>query len=141
MVGTRIFLVVCAFLWLPYGVYLFLEPQALVESAGVTATTTTGSTEVRAMYGGLQAAVGLLALLGAVRSGLRRPALVMLVFLAGGLAVARSAGAAMDGGVEAYTVMALALEWAMLAIAVWRLWREGVARANTTAGGVRYLRG
>ena len=62
------------------------------------------------MYGGLQAALGALALAGALRAGLRRPALVTLGFLASGLALARLAGAALDGAASAYTLAGLGFE-------------------------------
>ena len=40
--------------------------RALAGAGGVEATTPTGTTEIRAMYGGLQAAIGLLAAIPAV---------------------------------------------------------------------------
>ena len=56
--ATRIFLLLSALLWLPYGIYCWLHPSALAEAAGVAFQSPTGSTELRAMYGGLQAALG-----------------------------------------------------------------------------------
>ena len=53
--ATRIFLLLSALLWLPYGIYCWLHPSYLAEAAGVVFQ---GSTELRAMYGGLQAALG-----------------------------------------------------------------------------------
>ena len=46
----------------------------------------TGSTELRAMYGGLQIALGAFAALAALRSSLARPALLAIAFLTAGLA-------------------------------------------------------
>ncbi len=51
--ATRIFPLLSALLWLPYGVYCFIHPSALAAIAGVGFQTPTGSTELRAMYGGL----------------------------------------------------------------------------------------
>jgi hypothetical protein len=119
--GIRIFLAVMAIVWLPYGLYCFLDPTALRSMAGVTAGTPTGMTELRAMYGGLQSAVGALALLATVRRDLERPALVMLATLLPGLAAARLLGLALDGSWSSYTAMGLAFEipgsliaWALL---------------------------
>jgi hypothetical protein len=56
--AARIFLGLSALIWLPYGLLCFFQPAGLAESAGVTFTNATGATELRAMYGGLQAAIG-----------------------------------------------------------------------------------
>jgi hypothetical protein len=115
--AARIFLGLSALLWLPYGIYCFLAPGSLAEAAGVAYQTPTGSTELRAMYGGLQAALGALAGLAAWRPSLRRPALTALAFLAGGLFSARAFGVALDGGFSAYTGMGLGFEATTVAIA------------------------
>ncbi|HWP65803.1 MAG TPA: DUF4345 family protein [Candidatus Limnocylindria bacterium] len=107
---VRIFLAAMAIVWLPYGLYCFLDPNALRTLAGVTATTPTAMTELRAMYGGLQSAVGTLALLGTVRHDLERCALVTLATLLPGLAAARLLGLVLDHSWSAYTAMGLAFE-------------------------------
>jgi hypothetical protein len=119
--AVRIFLAAMAIVWLPYGLYCFLDPSALRTMAGVTATTPTAMTELRAMYGGLQSAIGALALLATVRRDLERPALVMLAALLPGLAAARLLGLVLDGSWSSYTAMGLAFEipgsliaWALL---------------------------
>lgn len=106
----RWFLAVSALLWFPYGLYCFFAPTALALGAGVTFTTPTGATELRAMYGGLQAALGLLAFAGMQRASLTRPALVALCTATGGLGSARLLGAFNDGAWSGYTVMALVFE-------------------------------
>jgi hypothetical protein len=108
--ATRIFLGLSALVWLPYGLYCFAAPASLADAAGVAFQSPTGSTELRAMYGGLQAAIGLLAGLGALRPTWQRPALVALGFLTAGLGAARLAGLTLDGGFSSYTAMALAFE-------------------------------
>ena len=55
---TRAFLIFSVLLWLPYGLYLMFQPGYLSEIAGLQGATPTGITELRAMYGGLQAALG-----------------------------------------------------------------------------------
>ncbi len=126
--AARIFLGLSALLWLPYGIACFLNPGSLALGAGVAASSATGSTELRAMYGGLQAAIGLLAGAGALRPALARHALVTLAFVCGGLGVARLGGAALDGGFTQYTGMALGLEFGTLALTGWLLSRSpGVA--------------
>ena len=125
--AVRIFLGLSALLWLPYGLYCFFAPESLAEAAGVAFTSPTGSTELRAMYGGLQAAIGLLAGLGALRATLARSALVAIAFLTAGLGVARALGLALDGGFTSYTGMGLGFEFASAAIAVVLLGRKAPA--------------
>ena len=126
MAFGRIVLVLSAVLWLPYGVYLCFHPGYLAEAAGVAFTSPTGSTEIRAMYGGLQTAVGILALIGCLSASLQRTALVALVVLCAGLGVTRLLGALADGGFSSYTNMALGFEWVEVALITWALRRAPV---------------
>jgi hypothetical protein len=122
--ASRIFLALSALVWLPYGLYCFFAPGALEGVAGVGSSSTTGSIELRAMYGGLQAAIGTLALAGLLRDSMRRPALLALVFLGGGLALARLAGAVIESELSTYTAMGLFFELVTVAWASWLLGRE-----------------
>jgi len=122
--GTRIFLGLSALVWLPYGLYCFFAPASLVEAAGVVGQTATGTTEVRAMYGGLQSALGILLGSAVLRASLVRPALLAVAFATGGLGVARLFGLLLDGGLSSYTGMALAFEFTSAGIAIALLRRE-----------------
>lgn len=108
---ARVFLAFSAIVWIPYGIYCLLVPGSLHEMAGVVATTPTGTTELRAMYGGLQIAIGALALAGVLRGSLTRAALVALGILTLGLGSARLYGLLVDGHFTSYTGMGLGLEW------------------------------
>jgi hypothetical protein len=119
--AARIFLALSALLWLPYGIYCLLVPGSLAEAAGVVATSATGTTELRAMYGGLQAAIGTLALVGVVRGSMTRTALIAIGLLAAGLGSARLLGVVIDGGFSSYTGMGLALEWTSALVCRWLL--------------------
>jgi hypothetical protein len=132
VMATRIFLGLSALLWLPYGIYCFFQPGVLADSAGVAFTSPTGATELRATYGGLTAAIGALALVGAFSSAWVRHALVTLGTACAGFGIARLAGAALDGGVGTYTVQALLLEFVTLAFVVHFL------RRPTAAPGARH---
>ncbi|MGH0037651.1 MAG: DUF4345 family protein [Myxococcota bacterium] len=125
--AARIFLGLSALVWLPYGIYCFLRPAALAESAGVAAQTDVGSVEIQAMYGGLQAGIGVLCALGALRPALREPALIALLFLAAGLALARLGGLASVGSLDPYNGFALVFEGATVALAAWLSRRAGPA--------------
>ena len=82
-------------------------------NAGVTFTTPTGATELRAILGngGLQAALGLLAFAGMQRPALTRPALITLFTVTAGLGTARLLGALNDGAWSGYTLMGLVFEF------------------------------
>ncbi len=108
--GAQWFLGLSAALWFLYGLYCFFAPSALGDGAGITFTSATGSTELRAMYGGLQMALGALAALGLARPGLRQGAVLTLAVVTAGLASTRLLGAFIDGGWSAYTAMGLVFE-------------------------------
>lgn len=127
--AARIVLGLSALVWLPYGVYCFLAPGSLADAAGVAATTPTGAIELRAMYGGLQAGIGLLCALAVARGDLVRPALLALLFLTGGLGLARLGAAATAASVDGYTGFALGFEWATAALAAWLLARPAPSAA------------
>ena len=122
--ATRIFLGLSALLWLPYGIFCFFQPAYLAEAAGVASNSLTGTIELRAMYGGLQAGIGLLALLALFRPALQVPALVTLAFLCSGLALARVSGTILAAELSLYTALGLTLEIGSLSFAWWLLSRS-----------------
>src|SRR5258707_14205670 len=102
--GARIFLVFETLVWLPYGIYCFIDPAYLAGAAGVAFQSPTGSTELGAMYGGLQAALGVLTVSGALRGSMTRPALLSLAVLGGGLGSTRMLGVLRYGGISGETI-------------------------------------
>jgi len=125
--NARWFLGFVAVLFVPYGIYCFFVPGSLAEAAGVVATTKTGSTELRAMYGGLQTGFGLLAAFALVRADFVRPALLATAFAGGGLFIARITGSTLEYGWSQYTGIALALEATLLGVSVLLLRRAPAA--------------
>ena len=63
MTAIRTFLGLSVLVWLGYGLYCFFVPAVVAEGAGFVARTPTATTELRAMYGGLQMALGVMAAL------------------------------------------------------------------------------
>lgn len=106
----RPFLAFSALAWLPYGLLCWLQPELLAGIAGVAAGTTTGTVELRAMYGGLQVALGVLSAAAFLRPSLRRPALIALSFVGAGLFTARGLGALLACELSGYTAGALLFE-------------------------------
>lgn len=118
-------LILSALIWLPYGLYCFAQPAMLADAAGVVATTPTATTEIRAMYGGLQAAIGTLALAALFRERLIPGVLLTLVFLTGGLAATRAVGLMIDGSMSDYTLGGLIFEIISCGLALFALIRAG----------------
>ena len=114
----RAFLAMSAVLWVAYGVLCFLNPELLLAAAGVSAESPTGTIELRATYGGLQAALGVLAAAALVQPRLQRPALVSFAFVCAGLFMARLLGALVSLEVSAYTAVGLLFEilWTVFAV-------------------------
>jgi hypothetical protein len=121
MNAVRAFLILSVAIWTPYAIYCIFAPDFLEGVAGLAASTSTGTTEIRAMYGGLQAGIGLFCLAALFRADWVRPALLMLCFLTGGLAVTRGLGLMIDGSASGYTLSALAFETLNAAAAIWLL--------------------
>jgi len=115
---VTIFLALSALVWLPYGLWCFARPEILAEFAGVAGTTGTAVAELRAMYGGLQMAIGVLALVGLARPALRRGLVMTFGVLTGGLGVARLLAVLLGAGLSGYTGGALVVE---LGSVVWVL--------------------
>lgn len=110
MTGTRILLIFSVLIWLPYGLYCTFVPGYLAEAAGVLGINQTGITEIRAMYGGLQAGIGAICLFALLRPEFERFALIVLCFLTGGLFLARLVGFLIDDSGSTYTYATLVFE-------------------------------
>jgi Domain of unknown function (DUF4345) len=99
---TQAFLVANSLFWLPWGLVCLVWPEAwsgdVIDGMNVfDLSEPIARTEVRAMYGGLQMAIGLLALLGAFRDRHRDTTLVFFVLALTGLAACRFAGMVIEG--------------------------------------------
>ena len=122
MTTTKIYLAISVLIWLPYGLYCAFAPEYLESAAGVMATTPTGTTEIRAMYGGLQASIGMMCAAALVRADLARSAVLALAFLTSGLFLVRVAGFLLDGSASEYTNGVLVFEgsYALISIMLFR---------------------
>ena len=90
-----------AFLWAP------LETMA---AAGLSLEGALAATELRAFYGGLEVALGLLILACALRAERLRDGLVLSLAIYGGIGLARLAGMLIDGSDTPFLRFALATE-------------------------------
>lgn len=72
-------------------------PQVMLSVHGLMLTTVSAYSDVRAGYGGLYVALGIVFLGGAMRVGMRELALLMLAAVTGGLAGGRLLSLIIDG--------------------------------------------
>jgi hypothetical protein len=99
---TQVFLVANSLFWLPWGLINLIWPASwsgdVIPGMDVyDLSEAVARTEVRAMYGGLQMAIGVFALLGAFRSRYRDAALTFFVLALTGLALCRFGGMVAEG--------------------------------------------
>jgi len=87
----RIFLALMALMFAAFGLYALLSPLQMAAGLGVEVSGPNGAYELRGIYGGVSLAAGLLCAAGALRAGLRIPALWFLVVYMGGYVFARAA--------------------------------------------------
>ena len=116
--AARIFLGLNALVFIGYGLVCLASPSIVAEQTGMVLSTGVASAEVRAMYGGLQTAVGLLALLGFLRPAMRATILLVLAVLFFGLASGRAVGILVETDPGAYNVMAVIFEAAFGGLAL-----------------------
>jgi len=114
----KILLWVAAVSFAAYGLMCLFDPSVPATYAGLDILSGDGYSELGAMYGGLQTGYGIFCLLGALRADLRRPALLSLLLMLGGLALARlySTATGVDA-VGSYTYGAMAFEFSMAILA------------------------
>lgn len=123
---------VTAAIFIGYGLICFLYPGFVASIVSLEPTAASALIELRAMYGGLQTAIGLLALSGALMADLRRPTLLMTLILLGGLALARASAIMIAGLWDFYNLFALVYETATALAAL-----VAVARPTSGAGATK----
>ncbi len=114
---ANLFLRFTGILFALYGGFLYLDPQYLMELLAL-GDGSAARVEVRAMYGGLQLAMGVFLILASLRGPLyTEVALVVAIAVFAGLATARAAGLMIDG-VDGYNLGACIYEAISLVIAI-----------------------
>lgn len=92
-----IYLVINALLNLIFSGWCFLYPESTAAAVGYTLNGQKGFAEYAAVYGGIQAGMGIFFALCAWQSQLTQPGLVMAACIYGGIAIFRTA-AIIEGG-------------------------------------------
>jgi len=101
------FFALTAMVWIPWGLYCLFVPEAwagkVIPGMEVfNLDTATARTEVRAMYGGLQIAIGLIALIAIFKKEHQSTTLLFLTLALSGLALSRMYGLLIDGNVPVF---------------------------------------
>jgi hypothetical protein len=128
--SPRLALTLCGLAFLGFGVAFLAWPEPLVILVDVTPLTRTGTTEIRAMYGGLEIGLGSFLLLAAARREHVTIGLRAALFAFGGLAAGRLIGLAVDGWWQPSTWLLMSAEIAAVVLAAWAL---RVSRAGSGA--------
>ncbi|MDH4040143.1 MAG: DUF4345 family protein [Gammaproteobacteria bacterium] len=101
-----------AAMFIAYGLACLASPALPAGYAGLEFASSDAVPEIGAMYGGLQTGFGLFCLLGALKTGYYRPALVLLLLCIGGLALSRCFWALSGTApIGSYTLGAMAYEY------------------------------
>jgi len=106
---ARGYMIINGLMFAGYGIYCLIQPQAVADLTAMTASST-ALTEIRAMYGGLQTALGIYLLMMALKPRCMESALVAMCMIYGGLCTARAIGLFLLGG-DDYNTPAFAFEF------------------------------
>lgn len=117
---VRLYLIFTVLVWLPWGLLCVFDTAVIAEVIGVSGVTPSGNTDLRAMYGGIQTAVGLMAALALYDIRFLPNLLFTLAIVGGCLALSRTYGLYVDDSGTGYTWGVLAYEYfAAISSAVW----------------------
>jgi hypothetical protein len=106
----RTFLAVVGVIFLGVGGFNLFFPVAGIAAFEIQIATASALNEVRANYGGMHFAMGLLFVSGALVGRLRVPALLVAALFTGGLVLGRSLSLALDGWPNPFLWAFFALE-------------------------------
>ena len=123
-------ILVDALIFLGLGAVMLYDPLPLLAGVGVGAVgpeSVAGSTELRAMYGGLELGLGLFCLLGLLRPAYLAPALAMSTLALAGLGAGRLAGILLAAPTPLLLKLLLSevVSAGLNAVAWWRIERRG----------------
>jgi hypothetical protein len=105
------YLLFTVLVWLPWGLMCVFDITLIADIIGVSAMTPSGNSDLRAMYGGVQTAVGLIAALALYDTRFFPNLLFTLAFVGTCLALSRTYGLFVDDSSTAYTWGVLAYEY------------------------------
>ena len=108
---NKVYLGFMVLVWLPWGLICIFDIDSIAQIIGVVGTSPSGNTDIRVMYGGVQLAVGLMALFVLFSPRHLNSLLFCLAFLGSCMALSRSYGLMVDGSSTVYTWGVVAFEY------------------------------
>jgi hypothetical protein len=119
---ARLLLWLNALVFVVYGIGFVLAPEPLaIFVTGSAPDSTSGLIDMRATYGGLCLAVGLVFALLARDEATVRTGLIAVAIVMGGMAGTRTLGFVLDGDPNTLMVLYLATEILVVVLALWAL--------------------
>ena len=109
--------------FLGFGIAFLIAPVATLAAAGVMTEGAIAATELRAFYGGVEVALGLLIIACAVQPARWRDGLWLTLACYGAIGLTRLAGMAIDGSDSFFLRFAAATEVVFALASVYALWR------------------
>lgn len=116
MTLPRLVLALVAAIFAGLGLAFALAPATMMAAVDIAVPTPLAAGDVRAVYGGMQLAIGALLLAAAARAAWVRAGLLAATALFAGLLAGRLLGVALDGAPSAFGWLLAAAELAGLAI-------------------------
>jgi hypothetical protein len=129
MTFGKAILAISALVFIGYGLVSLISPAIPAGYAGLIISNADGYAEMAAMYGGLQTGFGLFCVMALMKPDYYRPALMLLVFVLGPLALARSFSLlaipeSISNSITEYTVGAATFEYAVAFFAIVALYKK-----------------
>jgi hypothetical protein len=109
---------------LGFGVAFVVAPLETMAAAGITLTGALESTELRAFYGGLEVALGVLVVACALSPARRRDGLILTLAIFAGIGLARLSGMLLSGADTSFLRFALSTELGLAVLSALCLWRR-----------------
>ena len=120
MTYMKPYLIFTVLVWLPWGLLCVFDTTVIEDVIGVASVTASGNSDLRAMYGGVQTAVGLMAVLALYDRWFFPNLLFTLAIVGACLASSRTYGLWVDDSSTAYTWGVLAYEYfAAISSVIW----------------------
>jgi len=114
------YLIFTVLVWLPWGFLCVFDTTVIADVIGVASVTASGNSDLRAMYGGVQTAVGLMAVLALYDRRFFPNLLFTLAIVGTCLALSRTYGLCVDDSSTMYTWGVLAYEYfAAISSVIW----------------------
>jgi hypothetical protein len=115
--------------FLGFGIAFLVDPVATLGAAGFSVGGEGAATELRAFYGGVEVALGLLLIAADLQPGARRHGLLLSLAAYGGIGAARAFGIALAGGGTPFLWFALGTEALLAALSALALRGTAPSRA------------